>query len=104
MTGHEHAHGSPAAPTPDAGSSSLRLTVTLALFGSLAGAVLAFTYQKTLLPIRKFAAERVDVGRHRRIEIIDFVRGHAHPPVAPDVARPHARPACARPEAGRRRC
>lgn len=62
MTGHDHAHGAPATPTPDAGSSSLRLTVTLALFGSLAGAVLAYTYQKTLPPIRKFAAERVEVA------------------------------------------
>ncbi|MBA4070237.1 MAG: hypothetical protein C0497_00105 [Gemmatimonas sp.] len=62
MTGHAHGHGAPPAPTPDAGSSSLRLTVTLALFGALAGAVLAYTYQKTLPPIRKFAAERVEVA------------------------------------------
>lgn len=62
MTGHDHAHGAPATPTPDAGSSSLRLTVTLALFGSLAGAVLAYTYQKTLPPIRKFAGERVEIA------------------------------------------
>lgn len=62
MTGHDHAHGAPPTPTPDAGSSSLRLTVTLALFGSLAGAVLAYTYQKTLPPIRKFAGERVEIA------------------------------------------
>lgn len=62
MTGHEHAHGAPAAPTPDAGNSSLRLTVTLALFGALAGAILAYTYQKTLPPIRRFAGERVEIA------------------------------------------
>lgn len=60
MSGHQH--GAPAAPTPDAGSSTARLLITLAFFGSLAGAVLAYTYQKTLTPIRKFAGEKVEIA------------------------------------------
>jgi len=62
MSGHEHAHGAPAAPTPDAGGSAGRLLFTLAFFGSIAGGVLAYTYQKTLPPIRKFAGEKVEVA------------------------------------------
>lgn len=60
MSGHQH--GAPAAPAPDAGSSTARLLITLAFFGSLAGAVLAYTYQKTLTPIRKFAGEKVEIA------------------------------------------
>ncbi len=60
MSGHQH--GAPAASTPDAGSSTARLLITLAFFGSLAGAVLAYTYQKTLTPIRKFAGEKVEIA------------------------------------------
>jgi electron transport complex protein RnfG len=62
VSGHEHSHGAPVAPTADAGSSSVRLIATLALFGALAGGVLAFTYGKTLPPIRKFAGERVELA------------------------------------------
>jgi len=63
VSGHEHSHGAPAAsPTPDEGSSSTRLLATLALFGALGGGILAYTYQKTLPPIRKFAGEKVEVA------------------------------------------
>jgi electron transport complex protein RnfG len=62
MSGHQHAHGAPSATAPDAGSSSGRLLLTLALFGSLAGGILAYTYQKTLPPIRKFAGERLELA------------------------------------------
>lgn len=61
MSGHEHSHGA-ATPAADTGSSSARLLFTLAFFGALAGGVLAFTYQKTLPPIRKFAGEKVEVA------------------------------------------
>lgn len=57
-----HTHGSPAAPTMDGGSSSTKLIATLALFGALAGGILAYSYQKTLPPIRKFAGERVELA------------------------------------------
>jgi len=63
VSGHEHSHGAPpAAATPDEGSSSARLLFTLAFFGALAGGILAYTYQKTLAPIRKFAGEKVEVA------------------------------------------
>jgi electron transport complex protein RnfG len=62
MSGHQHSHGAPAAPTPDAGSSTARLLFTLAFFGSLGGGILAYTYQQTLTPIRKFAAEKVEAA------------------------------------------
>lgn len=62
MSGHEHSHGAPAAPAPDEGSSTFRLVFTLAFFGSLAGGILAYTYAKTLPPIRKFAGEKVEVA------------------------------------------
>ena len=62
MSGHEHSHGAPAASTPDAGSSTARLLFTLAFFGALGGGILAYTYQKTLAPIRKFAGEKVEVA------------------------------------------
>jgi len=62
MSGHEHSHGAPAAPAPDGGSSTFRLLFTLAFFGSLAGGILAYTYAKTLPPIRKFAGEKVEVA------------------------------------------
>lgn len=62
MSGHEHTHGAPAAVTGDAGSSSTKLVLTLAFFGALAGGILAYTYQKTLTPIRKFAGERVELA------------------------------------------
>lgn len=62
MSGHEHSHGAPAAPTPDAGSSTARLLFTLAFFGALGGGILAYTYQQTLTPIRKFAGEKVEAA------------------------------------------
>ena len=62
MSGHEHSHGAPATATPDEGSSTFRLVFTLAFFGSLAGGILAFTYAKTLPPIRKFAGEKVELA------------------------------------------
>jgi len=62
MSGHEHSHGAPAAATPDEGSSTLRLVFTLAFFGSLAGGILAYTYARTLPPIRKFAGEKVELA------------------------------------------
>ncbi len=62
MTGHQHGGGAPATPTPDAGSSTARLLFTLAFFGALGGGILAYTYQKTLGPIRKFAGEKVEVA------------------------------------------
>lgn len=62
MSGHDHSHGAPEAAVVDAGSSSVRLIATLAMFGALAGGILAYTYQKTLPPIRKFAGERVEVA------------------------------------------
>jgi electron transport complex protein RnfG len=63
MSGHEHSHGAPpAAATPDEGSSTARLLFTLAFFGALGGGILAFTYQKTLAPIRKFAGEKVELA------------------------------------------
>jgi electron transport complex protein RnfG len=62
MSGHEHSHGAPAAATPDQGSSTFRLVFTLAFFGSLAGGILAYTYAKTLPPIRKFAGEKVELA------------------------------------------
>ncbi|MBI2406898.1 MAG: RnfABCDGE type electron transport complex subunit G [Gemmatimonadetes bacterium] len=62
MSGHEHSHGASSSPTPDAGSSTARLLFTLAFFGALGGGILAYTYQKTLPPIRKFAAEKVEVA------------------------------------------
>jgi electron transport complex protein RnfG len=62
MSGHEHSHGAPAAPSPDEGSSTFRLLFTLAFFGSLAGGILAYTYAKTLPPIRKFAGEKVELA------------------------------------------
>lgn len=62
MSGHTHSHGAPAAPTPDAGTSTARLLFTLAFFGALGGGILAFTYQKTLPPIRKFAGEKVEAA------------------------------------------
>lgn len=62
MSGHEHFHGGPALATQDEGSSTVRLLFTLAFFGSLAGGVLAYTYDKTLPPIRKFAGEKVEVA------------------------------------------
>ncbi len=70
MSGHSH-HGAPPAPPeppaqeeqiPDEGSSSARLLFTLGFFGALAGAILAFTYQKTLPTIQKFAGEKVEVA------------------------------------------
>lgn len=60
MSGHQH--GAPAAPTPDEGSSTARLLITLAFFGALGGGILAYTYQKTLTPIRKFAGEKVEIA------------------------------------------
>ncbi|MFA6166347.1 MAG: RnfABCDGE type electron transport complex subunit G [Gemmatimonadaceae bacterium] len=62
MSGHEHSHGAPAAPAPDEGSSTTRLLVTLAFFGALGGGILAYTYQQTLTPIRKFAGEKVELA------------------------------------------
>lgn len=62
MSGHEHSHGAPAAPTPDGGSSTARLLFTLAFFGALGGGVLAYTYETTLTPIRKFAGEKVEIA------------------------------------------
>ncbi|MHB8839735.1 MAG: RnfABCDGE type electron transport complex subunit G [Gemmatimonadaceae bacterium] len=62
MSGHEHSHGAPAAATPDSGSSTARLLFTLAFFGALGGGVLAYTYQQTLTPIRKFAGEKVEAA------------------------------------------
>ena len=61
MSGHQHG-APPAAPTPDAGSSTAQLLFTLAFFGALGGGILAYTYQKTLEPIRKFAGEKVEVA------------------------------------------
>jgi len=61
MSGHQHG-APPAAAAPDEGSSTARLLFTLAFFGSLAGGILAYTYQKTLDPIRKFAGEKVEVA------------------------------------------
>lgn len=81
MSGHEHSHGAPAAPTPDAGSSTGRLLFTLAFFGSLAGGILAYTYQKTLTPIRKFAGEKVEaavkevLGSPARLDTLFLVAG-----------------------------
>jgi len=60
VSGHAHSHGAPPSSPPDAGSSSGRLLFTLAFFGALAGGILAYTYQKTLAPIRKFAGEKVE--------------------------------------------
>jgi electron transport complex protein RnfG len=62
MSGHEHSHGAPAAPAADGGNSTGRLLFTLAFFGALGGGILAYTYQQTLGPIRKFAGEKVEVA------------------------------------------
>ena len=61
MSGHQHGAPPPAA-APDEGSSTARLLFTLAFFGALGGGILAYTYQKTLDPIRKFAGEKVEVA------------------------------------------
>lgn len=57
-----HVHGAPAAPTAGAGNSAARLMFTLAFFGALGGGILAYTYQKTLPPIRKFAGEKMELA------------------------------------------
>jgi electron transport complex protein RnfG len=62
MSGHEHSHGTPVAAVESAGSSTARLLFTLAFFGALGGGVLAYTFQKTLTPIRKFAGEKVEAA------------------------------------------
>jgi electron transport complex protein RnfG len=62
MSGHEHSHGTPAAAVETEGSSTARLLMTLAFFGALGGGILAYTYQKTLPPIRKFAGEKVELA------------------------------------------
>jgi electron transport complex protein RnfG len=62
MSGHEHSHGTPVAAVETEGSSTARLLITLAFFGALGGGVLAYTYQKTLEPIRKFAGEKVEIA------------------------------------------
>lgn len=62
MSGHEHGHGAAATPPAAEGSSTARLLFTLAFFGALGGGILAYTYQKTLAPIRKFAGEKVEVA------------------------------------------
>ena len=62
MSDHEtgHVHGAPAVVDGGAGSSAGRLMFTLAFFGALGGAILAYTYQKTLPAIEKFAGEKVE--------------------------------------------
>ena len=62
MSGHEHSHGTPTVAVETAGSSTARLLFTLAFFGALGGGVLAYTYQQTLTPIRKFAGEKVEAA------------------------------------------
>ncbi len=61
MSGHQHG-APPAAAAPDEGTSTARLLFTLAFFGALGGGILAYTYQKTLEPIRKFAGEKVELA------------------------------------------
>lgn len=61
MSGHEH--GSAPAPVVEGAEvSSVRLLATLAIFGALAGAILAYTYGKTLPAIEKFAGEKVEAA------------------------------------------
>lgn len=62
MNGHQHSHGAPPSMAPGTSTSSARLLFTLAFFGSLAGGILAYTYQKTLPPIRKFAGEKMAIA------------------------------------------
>jgi electron transport complex protein RnfG len=60
MSGHEH--GKPAPAVEGVTTSTARLIFTLAFFGALGGGILAYTYEKTLPPIRKFAGEKVEVA------------------------------------------
>jgi len=62
MSEHEtgHVHGAPAVAEAGASSTTFHLLFTLAFFGALGGAILAYTYQKTLPAIEKFAGEKVE--------------------------------------------
>lgn len=59
MSGHAQVHGAPAAPGRMA-APAWRLVATIALGGALAGALVAYIYERTLPAIQRYADARIE--------------------------------------------
>jgi electron transport complex protein RnfG len=64
MNDHTHAHAAPPAPTPGASTPAWRLVATLGLGGAVAGALVAYVYERTLPAIQEYADARIAGAVH----------------------------------------